>query len=138
MRHVRKRDGNTLERAGSKMKKQTIAAWVLGTRAILALSSAAFATPLTLENAVAPIGPQSTNIPCIIAATNCGQQPAGFAFTNFTQKGSISAYNETSPTYTVGQLTTALGSSSFNIAIDVNTAHAGETLQSFTVTVGGV
>src|SRR5262245_33648203 len=76
---------------GSK-KKQPIAAWVLGTAAILALSSPAFATPLTLAEAVAGIGPQSTNNPCIIAATNC-QQPAGFAFTDFTQKGSVSAYN---------------------------------------------
>ena len=119
------------------MKRQTIAAWVLGTGAILALSAPAFAIPLTLDPAVTGIGPQSTSNPCIIAATNC-QQPAGFAFTDFTQKGSISAYNETSPTYTVGQLTTAVGSS-FNIAIDVNTAaQAGETLQSFTVTVGGV
>jgi len=119
------------------MKKQTIAAWVLGTGAILVLSSPAFALSLTFDPAETGIGPQSASNPCIIAATNC-QQPANFAFTNFTQKGSIPAYNETSPTYTVGQLTTAVGSSSFNIAIDVNTAHAGETLQSFTVTVGGV
>lgn len=119
------------------MKKQTFAAWVLGTGAILALSAPAYAIPLTLDAAVAGIGPQSTSNPCIIAATNC-QQPAGFAFTDFTQKGSVPAYNETSPTYTVGQLTTALGSNSLIVAIDVNTAQGGETLQSFTVTIGGV
>ena len=64
----------------------------------------------------------------------------------FTASGAISSYNmfSTTPTatvadgvqgtpYTVSQLT-ALGSSSFNIAIDVNTTNAaGETLQLFEV-----
>jgi hypothetical protein len=68
-------------------------------------------------------------------------------FNNFTSSGAISSYDmySTTPTanvadgvqgnpYTVGQLTNAVGSSSFVVAIDVNTnSAAGETLQLFEV-----
>lgn len=117
----------------------------------VALPGTAGATLLTLQQrAQGEIGPQSTSNPCIIAATQC-QQPAGFGFNNFTSSGAISSYNmySTTPTatvadgvqgtpYTVAQLT-ALGSSAFLVAIDVNTtAAAGETLQLFEVIVNGV
>jgi PEP-CTERM motif len=125
-----------------------------GTLAIVltvALPSAGAATPLTLvQRGLQEIGPQSTSNPCIIAATQC-QQPAGFGFNNFTSSGNISSYNmfSTTPTanvadgvqgtpYTVAQLT-ALGSTAFLVAIDVNTtAAAGETLTLFQVIVNGV
>jgi hypothetical protein len=126
-----------------------------GTLAILmtvALPGAAAAVPITLTltaEGQQEIGPQSTSNPCIIAATQC-QQPSGFGFNNFTSSGNISSYNmySTTPTatvadgvqgtpYTVAQLT-ALGSTAFLVAIDVNTtAAAGETLQLFEVIVNG-
>jgi hypothetical protein len=125
-----------------------------GTLAIaltVALPGVAAATPLTLTpQGQGVIGPQSTSNPCIIAATQC-QQPAGFGFNNFTASGAISSYNmySTTPTatvadgvqgtpYTVAQLT-ALGSSAFLVAIDVNTtSDASETLLLFEVIVNGV
>ena len=125
--------------------------WLAATAAMLALTGAASAVPLTLTGPISgnTVGPQSSSNPCVIAATQC-QQPAGFGFNNFTSSGAISSYNmfSTTPTatvadgvqgatpYTVAQLTGAVGSS-FNIAIDVNTAAAGETLQLFEVIIGG-
>jgi hypothetical protein len=115
--------------------------------AILVAPAGLFAIPLTLVGPIAgnTVGPQSASNPCIIAGTNCSQ-PAGFGYNNFTSSGAISSYNmfSTTPTanvadgvmgspYTVAQLT-ALGSTSFNVAIDVNTTSAaGETLQLFEV-----
>src|SRR6186997_2571160 len=119
----------------------------------VALPQAASAITLTLSGPIAgnTAGPQSSSNPCIIAATQC-QQPAGFGFNNFTSSGAISSYNmySTTPTatvadgvqgtpYTVAQLTGALGSNSFVVAIDVNTTGAaGETLQLFEVIINGV
>ena len=123
----------------------------VATAAMLALTGAASAVPLTLTGPIQgnTVGPQSTSAPCVIAATQC-QQPAGFGFNNFTSSGAISSYNmfSTTPTatvadgvqgtpYTVGQLTGA-GLTNFNIAIDVNTTQAaGETLQLFEVIING-
>ena len=121
---------------------------------LLALASGASAvTSLTLSGPVAgnTVGPQSTSNPCIIAATQC-QQPATMGFNNFTSSGAITTYNmySTTPTatvadgvqgtpYTVGQLAAAVGSTSFVVAIDVNTTvAASETLQLFEVIVNGV
>jgi len=119
----------------------------------LALAGAASAIPLTLTGPIAgnTVGPQSTSNPCVIAGTQC-QQPATMGFNNYTQAGNISSYNmySTTPTatvadgvqgtpYTVAQLTGALGSNSFVVAIDVNTTGAaGETLQLFEVIINGV
>ena len=119
----------------------------------LALAGAASAIPLTLTGPIAgnTVGPQSTSNPCVIAGTQC-QQPATMGFNNYTQSGAISSYNmySTTPTatvadgvqgtpYTVAQLTGALGSNSFVVAIDVNTTGAaGETLQLFEVIINGV
>ena len=120
------------------------------TSAIFALAEAAFALPLTLTGPVAnnSFGPQSASAPCVIAATQCSQ-PAGFGFNNFTASGGDSAYNmySTTPTatvadgvqgtpYTVSQIENVVGSV-FQIAIDVNTAAGGETLQLFEVIVNG-
>jgi len=118
----------------------------------IALAGAASAIPLTLTGPIAgnTVGPQSTSNPCVIAGTQC-QQPASMGFNNYTQSGNISSYNmfSTTPTanvadgvqgtpYTVAQLTGTLGSTSFNIAIDVNTTGAaGETLLLFEVIING-
>jgi hypothetical protein len=112
---------------------------ILGILALLmCVSTPAFALPLTLFQEPAHIvGPQSTSNPCVIAGTQCSQ-PAGFTFTNFVQSGAIPDYNETSPIYTVSQITGLLGSNTFNIAIDVNTASHLEKLDLFEVIIGGV
>src|SRR6476620_9655163 len=110
---------------------------IAATAAMLALTAAASAIPLTLTGPISgnTVGPQSSSNPCIIAGTQC-QQPAGFGFNNFTSSGSISSYNmfSTTPTatvvdgvqgtpYTVGQLVGA-GLTAFVVAIDVNTTNA--------------
>ena len=120
------------------------------TAAIFALAEAAFAVPLTLTGPIAnnSVGPQSASAPCIIAATNCSQ-PLNFGYNNFTATGGDPSYNmySTTPTanvadsvqgtpYTVSQIETVVGSV-FQIAIDVNTAGGGETLQLFEVIVNG-
>jgi PEP-CTERM motif len=116
-----------------------------------ALAQAASAIALTLTGPIQgnTFGPQSTSNPCIIAATQC-QQPAGFGFNNFTSSGAISSYDmySTTPTanvadgvlgtpYTGAQLN-GLFPNGFDVAIDVNTAQGGETLQLFQVIVNGV
>ena len=101
--------------------------------------------PLTLTGPILTntIGPQSTSNPCIIAGTTC-KEPADFGYNNFKQTGNETSYDmwSTTPTdqvadsvlgtpYTVNQLN-AIGGS-FIVAIDVNTADNGETLQLFEV-----
>jgi hypothetical protein len=105
---------------------------------------------LTLTGPIAgnTVGPQSASAPCVIAGTQC-QNPAGFGFNNFVQGGNQTSFNaySTTPTavladgvqgtpYTVAQITGVVGTS-FNVAIDVNTAQNGETLQSFEVIING-
>jgi hypothetical protein len=123
------------------------------TAAMLALTGAASAVPLTLTGPIQgnTLGPQSTSNPCIIAATQC-QQPAGFGFNDFTSSGAISSYNmfSTTPTatvldgvqgtpYTVAQIDAVTNNLPFVVAIDVNTTGAAsETLQLFEVIVDGV
>src|SRR5215475_7050832 len=102
-----------------------------GVVAVFALPPALSADPLSLVGPIMgnTVGPQSTSNPCIIAATNC-QQPASMGFNDFTSSGNIANHNlfSTTPTatvaegvqgnpYTVAQLTGALSSTSFNIAI---------------------
>jgi hypothetical protein len=87
-----------------------------------------FAGLLSLEPASPhTVGPQGKSIPCIIAGTNC-QNPDGFGWTDFEQKGNISEYDVSSPEYDLENLP-----SQFNIAIDVNTAKNGEILDFFKV-----
>jgi len=136
------------------MRARRHLAWlhIGATAAIFALAEAASAIPLTLTGPIPgnTVGPQSTSNPCIIAATQC-QQPATMGFNNFTSSGAIDSYNmySTTPTatvadgvqgtpYTVLQLETALGTSAFVVAIDVNTTGAAtETLQLFEVIING-
>jgi hypothetical protein len=133
---------------------------ILAGAAALALFAAANdAAAVEMLNLNGPIpgntvGPQSTSNPCIIAGTQC-QQPAFMGFNNFTSAGNIPDYNmfSTTPTanvadgvlgtpYTLGQLRMAdtVGQSSFEIAIDVNTAGGSgghmETLTLFEVLTG--
>ena len=110
------------------------------------------ASAATLLNLTGPynntIGPQSESAPCIIAGTEC-KEPADFGYNNFKQTGNRTSYDvwSTTPTpapnaqvdgpvgtfaYTVGQITGVVGTS-FSVAIDVNTADGGETLNLFEV-----
>lgn len=107
-----------------------------GLATLLAGAGVAHAIPLTLT-ATAPntVGPQNESAPCIIAGTNCPQQPDGFPFTEFAQGGQPpSNFDLDSPEYTVSQFPFL----TFDIAIDVNTnSAASETLDSFSVFVDG-
>jgi hypothetical protein len=71
-------------------------------------------------------------------------------FNNFKEAGNIPSFNmySTTPTaqvddgvqgtpYTVAQLDAAVGSNMFSVAIDVNTASGGETLELFQVIING-
>ena len=87
-----------------------------------------FATALPLKQAdPRTVGPQAANVPCIIAGTKC-DNPDGFGWTDFIQKGNVSEYDVSSPEYDIGDLP-----QQFSIAIDVNTAKKGEKLDSFEV-----
>ena len=99
----------------------------LAALAILPVATGASAvTTLTLASAPSfTLGPQSASSPCIIAGTTC--QNGTFAYTNFQQSGSITAYDEFSPNYLVSDLPFL----SFVVAIDVNTARGEEYLNSF-------
>jgi len=95
---------------------------------IMAAPPNIFAGLLSLEPASPrTVGPQDTSVPCIIAGTNC-QNPDGFDWTDFEQKGNISEYDVSSPAYDFENLPPQ-----FNIAIDVNTAKNGEILDFFKV-----
>jgi hypothetical protein len=100
---------------------------------MLLTSALANSVPIDLTLVAAEprtLGPQSQSAPCIIAGTQC--QNDGFPFTNFVQRGNISAYDEDSPTYTVSQFPFL----TFDVAIDVNTNNAAaEMLQLFSVFV---
>jgi len=113
--------------------------------------AAGAATTLTLSGPIAgnTVGPQSASAPCVIAGTQC-QNPAGFGFNNFAQGGNQTSFNaySTTPTaqladgqvgnpYLASQITGIVGNT-FNVAIDVNTAQNGETLQLFEVIIGGL
>jgi hypothetical protein len=101
--------------------------------AALVGTSAHAAITLTLNQEPAQtVGPQSTSNPCVIAGTTC--QNGAFPYTNFTQSGAITAYDESSPTYKVSDLPYL----AFNIAVDVNTASGGETLNLFEILINGV
>src|SRR5580765_3556386 len=97
----------------------------------------------------AQVVPQSASDPCIICATTQAHNPAGFGYNNFDSTGNDSSFNlfssnitgafgnddQTTVTpYTGGQLRTFLQglgdvSLTFGVAVDINTAHNGETLQ---------
>jgi hypothetical protein len=106
---------------------------------------------LSIGTLLSPV-PQSQSNPCIICATNASQpivDAVSFGYNNFTSNGNTSSYNMFSDSvianvadgvmglaYTRGFLVDALQvlgdvNLSFGVAIDVNTAHGGETLQTF-------
>ena len=114
-----------------------------GGAVMLALAGAASAAvELTLTGPIAgnTVGPQSTSNPCVIAGTQC-QQPddpvlGTMPFNNFNQN--VNDFDLTQ-SYLVGDLETWLGSSAFNVALDVNTTSAAtEYFIFFEILVNGV
>lgn len=101
---------------------------------LLATPTSAMADSILTLNPELPhtVGPQSESAPCIIAGTNC--QNGTFPYTNFDQSGNEPLYDQNSPPYLVSQFPF----SQFNVAIDVNTAKEGETLELFEVWLGPV
>jgi hypothetical protein len=124
-----------------------------GTAFALPLAASAAPTALTLSGPINGniIGPESVSNPCIIAGTTCPHQPASMGYNNFKTGGNITSFDaySTTPTdnnlpdgvqgvpYTVGQLVSVLGSHTFTVAIDVNTASHLENLTLFEVYIGG-
>ena len=124
--------------------------------AVLAIGQEASAVPLTLSGPIAgnTVGPQSTSNPCIIAGTQCSQ-PATMGYNEYSPNNA-SSYDRYSTNaggaagvnvadgvqgtpYTVGQLEGQLNTSSFVVAIDVNTTGAqSEVLQLFEVIINGI
>jgi hypothetical protein len=90
--------------------------------------------------------PQSLSNPCIICGTTAPGQPANFGYNNFSNTGSDVSFNtfstdilgggplpgnlEVNALPYNGALLDAIGVK-FGVAIDVNTAHNGETLEQF-------
>ncbi len=94
---------------------------------------------LTLENPGSATYQQTTNNPCVIGDPSCNQ-PAGFGET-IIPSGPQAQYDLTSPNYTVSQITTVIGSTSFFVGIDVNTTTqplATEKLDLFEMLVNGI
>jgi hypothetical protein len=129
------------------MKKVLLA--IATTIALAAPAKADAINNLTLSVLTNPV-PQSLSSPCVICATMV-QQPTGFGFNNFDSQGNDSSFNLFSSAVTgafangdditvtpytssflrnflLGQLDLSL---TFGVAIDINTASGGETLQTF-------
>jgi hypothetical protein len=110
----------------------------LALAAPLAMGTAQAApTTLTLQSPGSQTFQQAFDKPCVIGDPSC-QNPGGFGHTLIGSNNP--AYTLTSPTYTVAQIETAIGGTSFFLGIDVNsTTHplATEVLQSFSMAVNG-
>jgi hypothetical protein len=114
---------------------------ILTLSSILVLASAAFAYADTLT-LVGPIAnhnyQQTTNSPCVIGNPSC-QNPAGFGVTTIPANPAGGAYNMVaSPTYTVSQIDSIVGSNAFWVGIDINQTSVPQTLDYFAMTVNGV
>jgi hypothetical protein len=111
--------------------------------ALVALPTVARAAALTLESPALTIYQQTENSPCVIGDPSCNN-PAGFGYTVLPVGGGVQNYtNIISPEYTVGQIETLLGSSTFIVGVDVNSTTqpiATETLDYFAMQlfIGGV
>lgn len=84
------------------------------------LSAWAVPVALTLDTSQAAVFQQTRNSPCVIGNPSCNN-PGGFGFTLLPVSPS-SPQVTVSPTYTVGQITTLLGSDAFFIGIDISQA----------------
>jgi hypothetical protein len=113
---------------------------ILTLSSILVLASAAFAYADTIT-LVGPIAThdyqQTTNSPCVIGNPSC-QNPAGFGVTTIPANPPGGTYNMVaSPTYTVSQIESIVGSNAFWVGIDINQTSVPQTLDYFAMTVNG-
>ena len=99
----------------------------------------------TYADTVALVGPvgthdyqQGTNSPCVIGNPSC-QNPGGFGFTTIPANPPGNGYNMVaSPTYTVSQIETIVGSNAFWVGIDLNQTNTAQTLDYFAMLVNGI
>jgi PEP-CTERM motif len=117
------------------MRKKLLGLAVL----LVAGAAASYADTVTL---VGPIDThdyqQTTNNPCVIGNPSC-QNPAGFNVTTIPANPAGNTYNMVqSPTYTVSQIESIVGSNAFWVGIDINQTSVPQTLDYFGMTVNGV
>jgi len=110
---------------------------LLSSVVVLAGGTASYADTLTLVGPIATnTYQQTTNSPCVIGNSSC-KNPAGFDVTTiYANPGSYNMVQ--SPTYTVSQIETIVGSNAFWIGIDINETNVPQTLDYFAMTVNGV
>lgn len=99
--------------------------------ALMTVGVVASAATLSLTGVTEKIYQQSTDSPCIISGQNCPDQPAGFAYTEYSNTGNMVIIDPTSTEYTVGDLWDMFGNG-FSVGLDVNQAgSAAQTLDYF-------
>ncbi len=140
------------------MNRNVLLAGVAGA-ALLAFAAPAQAGPTALSIGLLPSiqeVPQSQSAPCIICGTNQAHNPSDWGFNDFSNRGSDSSFNTFSTNINPGGGGTVLGDLEanavgysgtllesflnangtdplfkFGVVVDINTAHGGETLNSF-------
>ena len=112
---------------------------LLSSFVVLAGGTASYADTLTLVGPIATnTYQQTTNSPCVIGNQSC-KNPAGFDVTTISANPAGDTYNMVqSPTYTVSQIETIVGSNAFWVGIDINQTNVPQTLDYFAMTVNGV
>jgi hypothetical protein len=104
--------------------------------AVLLFTGSSFADSVTVTSAGSQLYQQGTNSPCVIGESSCNN-PSGFTYTSGTGGGSITAYDLTSPSYSVSQLLALLNTNAFYVGLDVNQTSKPQTLINFDVTLNG-
>src|SRR5258705_3784132 len=112
---------------------------LLSSVVVLAGGTASYADTITLVGPFAiNIYQQTANSPCVIGNPSCNN-PAGFDVTTIPANPAGNGYNMVaSPTYTVSQIETIVGSNAFWVGIDINQTNVPQTLDYFAMTVNGV
>jgi len=111
---------------------------LLSSVVVLAGGTASYADTITLVGPFATnIYQQTANSPCVIGNPSCNN-PAGFDVTTIPANPAGNGYNMVqSPTYTVSQIETIVGSNAFWVGIDINETNVPQTLDYFAMTVNG-
>ena len=112
---------------------------LLSSVVLLAGGTASYADTITLVGPIATHDfQQTTNSPCVIGNPSC-QNPAGFDVTTIPANPAGGTYNMVaSPTYTVSQIESIVGSNAFWVGIDINQTNVPQTLDYFAMKVNGV
>jgi len=113
---------------------------ILGLAVLLVAGvTASYADTITLVGPIATHDyQQTTNNPCVIGNPSCSN-PVGFDVTTIPANPAGGTYNMVaSPTYTVSQIETIVGSNAFWVGIDINQTDKPQTLDYFAMKVNGV